>query len=123
MARKKILLVDDSQTVLMMEQMILKKGSYDIVTARDGKEGIAKAVEVKPDLILMDVVMPNMNGFEAVKQLRQQEETKAIPILMVTTRGEAESMETGYESGCSDYVTKPINSVELLTKIKNFLGE
>ncbi len=123
MARKKILLVDDSQTVLMMEQMILKKGAYDIVTARDGKEGIAKAVEVKPDLILMDIVMPNMNGFEAVKQLRQQEETKTIPILMVTTRGEAESMETGYESGCSDYVTKPINSVELLTKIKNFLGE
>ena len=123
MARKKILLVDDSQTVLMMEQMILKKGAYDIVTARDGKEGIAKAVQVKPDLILMDIVMPNMNGFEAVKQLRQQEETKTIPILMVTTRGEAESMETGYESGCSDYVTKPINSVELLTKIKNFLGE
>ncbi|MGH7774851.1 MAG: response regulator [Candidatus Binatia bacterium] len=123
MARKKILLVDDSQTVLMMEQMILKKGAYDIVTARDGKEAVAKAVEVKPDLILMDIVMPNMNGFDAVKLLRQQEETKAIPILMVTTRGEQESMETGYESGCSDYVTKPINSVELLTKIKNLLGE
>ena len=123
MARKKILLVDDSETNLMIEQMILKKGAYDIVTAKDGQEGVAKAVEVKPDLILMDVVMPNMNGFEALKQIRQQEKTKEIPILMVTTRGEAESMETSYLSGCSDYVTKPINAVELLAKIKNFLGE
>ena len=123
MAQRKILLVDDSETVLMMERMILQKESYQVVMARDGQEGIAKAMEVKPDLILMDVVMPNMNGFEAVKWLRQREETKSVPIVMVTTKAEMESMETGYESGCSDYVIKPIDSLELLTKVKNLLSE
>ena len=123
MTQRKILLVDDSETVLMMERMILQKESYQVVMARDGQEGIAKAMEVKPDLILMDVVMPNMNGFEAVRWLRQQEETKSVPIVMVTTKAEMESMEAGYESGCSDYVIKPIDSLELLTKVKNLLSE
>ena len=123
MAQRKILLVDDSETVLMMERMILQKESYQVVMARDGQEGIAKAVTVKPDLILMDVVMPKMNGFEAVKCLRQREETKSVPIVMVTTKAEMESMEAGYESGCSDYVIKPIDSLELLTKVKNLLSE
>jgi len=123
MAQRKILLVDDSETVLMMEQMILQKASYDVVMARDGTEGIAKALETKPDLILMDVVMPKMNGFEAVKWLRQREETKSVPIVMVTTEAEMESMEAGYVSGCSDYVVKPIDGLELLTKVKNLLSE
>ncbi len=123
MAQRKILLVDDSETILMMEQMILQKESYEVVIARDGEEGIAKAVETKPDLILMDVVMPIMNGFEAVKRLRQREETKSVPIVMVTTEAEMESMEAGYVSGCSDYVVKPIDGLELLTKVKNLLGD
>ncbi|HXK28084.1 MAG TPA: response regulator [Candidatus Binatia bacterium] len=123
MAQRKILLVDDSETILMMEQMILQKESYEIVMARDGKEGIKKAVEMKPDLILMDVVMPKMNGFEAVKWLRQREETKSVPIVMVTTEAEMESMEAGYVCGCSDYVVKPIDGLELLTKVKNLLSE
>jgi len=123
MAQRKILLVDDSETILMMEQMILQGESYQVVIARDGKEGIKKAVEMKPDLILMDVVMPEMNGFEAVKWLRQREETKSVPIVMVTTEAEMESMEAGYVSGCSDYVVKPIDGLELLTKVKNLLSE
>ena len=123
MAQRKILLVDDSETVLMMERMILQKERYQVATARDGKEGIAQAMEFRPDLILMDVVMPNMNGFEAVKWLRQREETRSVPIVMVTTQAEMESMEAGYVSGCSDYVIKPIDSHELLAKVKNLLGE
>ena len=123
MAQRKILLVDDSETILMMEQMILQKEFYEVVIARDGKEGIAKAVETKPDLILMDVVMPEMNGFEAVKRLRQREETKSVPIVMVTTEAEMESMEAGYVSGCNDYVVKPIDRLELLAIVKNLLGE
>jgi DNA-binding response OmpR family regulator len=122
MARKKILLVDDADTILMMERMILNKG-YDLITAKDGQEAVAKAVAERPDLILMDVVMPRMNGFEALKQLRRQDETKTIPIVMVTTRGEEENVETGYESGCDDYITKPLNGLEVLTKVKNYLGE
>ncbi len=123
MDRKKILLVDDSSTVLLMEKMILSKSEYDVVTARDGVEGVEKARNERPDLILMDVVMPRMDGFEAVRKLREDDATKAIPVIMVTTRGELQSVETGYASGCSDYVTKPINGLELLTKVRSCLGQ
>ena len=122
MSRKKILLVDDSGTTLMMEKMILNKGPYDLVTAKDGEEGVAKALEENPDLILLDIVMPKMDGFEACRRLRAEEVTKETPIIMVTTRGEVENVEHGYELGCTDYVTKPINSLELMTKVKNYLG-
>jgi CheY-like chemotaxis protein len=123
MAFRKILLVDDSETVLQMEQMILAERSYDLITARDGEEGVAKAVESKPDLILMDVVMPKMNGFEAVKRIRDHQSTRSIPVVMVTSKAEAQSMEAGYLSGCNDYIVKPIDDLELLTKVKNLLGE
>ncbi len=123
MSKKKILLVDDSSTVLLMEKMILAKNQYDVVEARDGQEGVAKALAEKPDLILMDVVMPKMDGFEAVKRLRAEAPTKSTPIIMVTTRGELESVESGYASGCTDYVTKPINGLDLLTKVKSCLGQ
>jgi CheY-like chemotaxis protein len=122
MTRKKILLVDDSKTVLLMEQMILKKGPYDVVMANDGSEGLERAVAERPDLILMDLVMPRMSGLEAIRELRRREVTKYIPVIMVTTRGEAESMEAGFESGCNDYLTKPIDSGALLAKVRDHLG-
>ena len=121
MNRKKILIVDDSATTLMMEQMVLRAQPYNIVTARNGKEAIERAVAERPDLILLDVVMPEMNGFEACRQIRQQPATRTVPIIMVTTRGEEHSIETGFESGCSDYITKPINGAELLTKVRGYL--
>ena len=123
MVRKKILLVDDSSTVLLMERMILSKSQYDVVTAKDGVEGIEKAVAERPDLILMDVVMPRMDGFEACRKLREQDDTKAIPVIMVSTRGELASVETGYAAGCNEYVTKPINGLELLAKVRSCLGQ
>jgi DNA-binding response OmpR family regulator len=122
MGRKKILLVDDSNTVILMEKMILAKGPYELVVAKDGQEGIEKAASEKPDLILMDVMMPRMTGFEACKKLRGQLSTASIPIILVTTRGEEESVKNGYDAGCNDYVTKPINGSELLSKVRGYLG-
>jgi CheY-like chemotaxis protein len=122
MSRKKILIVDDSSTVLLMETMILSKGSYEVVSARDGQEGLEKAQAERPDLILMDVIMPRMDGFEACRRLREAEATRGIPVIMVSTRGELKSVENGYESGCSDYVTKPIDGLELLSKVRSYLG-
>jgi len=73
--------------------------------------------------VLMDVVMPNMNGFEACKMMRQQASTREIPIVLVTTRGEEEYMEAGFQSGCNDYITKPIDSAELIALLQSYLGE
>ena len=122
MEKKKILLVDDSSTTLMMERMILSQESYELVTASDGEEALAKAEDERPDLILLDVVMPKMDGFETCRRLRELDTTREIPVIMVTTRGEAENVEQGYALGCNDYVTKPINSLELMTKVKNLLA-
>lgn len=122
MTKKKILLVDDSKTSLFMESMILKKGAYDLVTAMDGVEALDKALSESPDLIVMDVVMPRMTGFEACRELKTRRQTRDIPIILVTTRGESENIETGLASGCNDYVTKPVNGAELLSKVRGHLG-
>lgn len=123
MKRKKILLVDDSNTILMMEKFILKNGPYDLVTATNGEEAVRRASEHRPDLILLDVIMPKMGGFEACRLIRNSDTTKSIPIIMVTTRGEAANVEAGWANGCTDYITKPINSVELLAKVRSFLED
>jgi DNA-binding response OmpR family regulator len=96
--------------------------SYDLLTAKDGAEALKVAVKELPDLILLDVVMPKMDGFEVCRVLRGIEATRGIPIIMVTTRGEGKNVEAGFASGASDYVTKPINSAELLAKIQRHLG-
>ncbi len=123
MKRKKVLLVDDSTTALLMEQMILKnRADIELIVARDGQEAVEKTFSELPDLIVMDVVMPRMSGTEACRQIRVHGPTSHIPIILVTTRGEPENVEIGYASGCNDYVTKPINGSELVTKIEDFLG-
>jgi CheY-like chemotaxis protein len=120
--KKKVLLVDDSNTVLLMEKMILAKGPYDLVTARDGVEAVAKAKSEQPDVILLDVMMPNLDGLSACAAIRADPDTAHIPIVMVTTRGEEVNIETAFRNGCTDYVTKPINGLELLTKLQSILG-
>ncbi len=122
MEPKKILLVDDSATTLMMEKMILKAEPYKLVIAKNGQQAVELARKERPDLVLLDVIMPVMDGFEACKQLRASEETRSTPIIMVTTRGEQRHVEVGFENGCTDYVTKPINGLELLAKVRNYLA-
>ena len=122
MSPKKLLLVDDSTTALLMEQMILKnRANFEMIVAHDGLEAVEKTLAEMPDLIVMDVVMPRMTGIEACRQIRLQESTRHIPIILVTTRGEPENVEIGYASGCSDYVTKPINGAELISKIEDLI--
>jgi len=120
-ATKKILIVDDSNTILLMVQMILRREGYELVTARDGADGLEKVRTHQPDLVLMDVMMPVMNGFEALQAIRADSTIAATPVIMVTTRAESENVESGYLSGCSDYVTKPINGAELLAKVRNLI--
>lgn len=119
---KRILLIDDSRIVLRVVQLILSRGPYEILMAGDGQEGIERALAERPDLILMDFMMPRMDGIEAVRQLRANPATRLIPVIMVTTLGGVESMERGFEAGCSDYITKPIEATLLLAKVRDHLG-
>jgi len=123
MVNKKILLVDDSMTIIMTVKMILRRGLYDIEIAKDGLEALDKIEKNPPDLILLDIMMPNMDGFETCSTLKSQDHTNNIPVIMVTTRGEDENIQKSFDSGCDDYITKPINASALLSKIQNFLGD
>jgi len=122
MDKKKILVVDDSRTALFMVTTILRKERYELVTASDGEQALEVAAAEHPDLILMDVIMPRKTGFEACRELKRREDTKGIPVILVTTRGEGENVEAGFQSGCNDYVTKPINAQELLSKVRDHMG-
>lgn len=118
---KKILLVDDSPTAILWQRMILEEDQYEIVVATDGEEGIRVARAERPDLVLLDVTMPRMSGFEVLRALRADDDLRDIPVIMVTTRGAVPDMMEGYNSGCSEYVTKPLDRAELLTKVRSHL--
>ena len=121
--KKKILLVDDSRTVLLMHQLLLADRGYELLTARDGQDAVELAVAERPDIIFLDVVMPRMDGFAACQELRAHESTRNTPIIMVTTRGEPQNVQRGFESGCSDYITKPFNVNEFLDKLERYLDQ
>jgi CheY-like chemotaxis protein len=124
MPGKKILLVDDSCTARLVNRMIFsQKSNYVLISAVDGKEAVERAREEKPDLILMDIVMPRMTGLEACRVLKKDQATSKIPVILLTTRGEEQYVQEGYASGCSDYLTKPVNDVELLDLLRAYLGE
>jgi CheY-like chemotaxis protein len=106
-----------------MEEMLLKKyTNIEVVLARDGKEAVATALSEEPDLILMDVIMPKMDGFAACREMRRHEKLQAVPIILVTSRGEPDNVEKGFESGCNDYLTKPVDSNELIQMVNGYLA-
>ena len=117
MAITKILVVDDSPTERHMLSDILTKGGYQVVTADSGEEAVAKTREIMPDLILMDVVMPGLNGFQATRSIAKNEATKHIPIIICTTKGQETDKIWGLRQGAKDYIVKPIVAAELMQKI------
>ena len=122
MTRKKILLVvDDSPTAILWHRLMLEEEGYEVLTAADGAEGVEVAKKQLPELVLLDVIMPRMNGFEACRALRDDERTRDIPVLMITTRSEMQNVLKGYESGCNEYITKPVDRSELVTKVRSYL--
>ena len=122
MTNKTILMVDDSETALVIQRVMLNNTGLQVHVARDGKRGVELAVELEPDLILMDVVMPEMTGFEAVRRIREHPRLRDTPIIMVTARGESANINEGFNAGCTAYINKPFNANELRDKILSELG-
>jgi twitching motility two-component system response regulator PilH len=117
-----ILIVDDSPTEVHVFKKLLEKQGYLVITAADGQEGLDVAKRVHPDLIIMDVVMPVLNGFQATRKLRNDQETADIPVIMVTTKGQETDINWGKRQGANEYLVKPVMPVELLSKIKALLN-
>ena len=118
MGIKRILVVDDSATERHMLRDLLTKAGYEVVSSDNGEDAILKARQVKPDLILMDVVMPGLNGFQATRAISRDPITKSIPVIMCTSKSQETDKIWGMRQGARDYVIKPINREELLAKIQ-----
>ncbi|MDY6942143.1 MAG: response regulator [Pseudomonadota bacterium] len=114
----RILIVDDSPTEIYVLQKIMQKHGYETLVANDGEEGIMMARAEHPDVILMDVVMPGMSGFQATRKLSKDSQTASIPILMVTTKDQDTDRIWALRQGAIDYVVKPVHEAELIRKIK-----
>jgi two-component system alkaline phosphatase synthesis response regulator PhoP len=119
--RPLILVVDDNQQNLELIQAYLEDVECETAAARDGIEALEMVAQEKPDLILLDVMMPRMSGFEVCRRLKNNPETGDIPVIMVTALNEFGDIERGIDSGTDDFVSKPINRLELLTRIKTML--
>ena len=118
----RILVVDDSSTLLAATTKILVSAGHEVIPAVSGEDGIAKAASEKPDIVLMDVVMPGMNGFQATRHITKNDETKHIPVIMLTTKDQETDKVWAKRQGASDYVTKPPDKAILLDKIKALVG-
>lgn len=116
-----ILLVDDEDDILEFLSYNLKKNGYQVFTAKNGEEGIKKAIKIKPDLIILDVMMPHMDGIETCDQLRNMDDIGNPIIVFLTARSEDYSQIAGYEVGADDYITKPIKPKILVSKVKSLL--
>ena len=121
MKKIKILLVDDEPDILEFLSYNLIKEGYEVFTASDGAEGIKKAKIEKPDLILLDIMMPEMDGIEACTEIRKVDSLKNILIVFLTARTEEFSQLAGYDAGADDYITKPVKPKVLISKIKALL--
>lgn len=120
--RLRVLVADDSELQLQFEQALLADEPFDFIVARNGAEAVESARRYLPDLILLDIVMPVMDGIAAAQALRDDPATATIPIIMVTSQTEADYMENAFVGGCNDYVTKPVHKDELIAKIRSLTG-
>ncbi|MBI3774825.1 MAG: response regulator [Gammaproteobacteria bacterium] len=117
-----VLIVDDSPTEVHVLKTMLEKNGYSVISATSGEQGIAVAKERKPDLVLMDIVMPGLNGFQATRQLTTNPETAHIPVIIVTTKNQETDRVWGMRQGAKDYLTKPVSEQELIGKVRTALG-
>jgi len=119
--REKILIADDMETFLRLEKMLLERSGYEILMAKTGPEAIKKIQTEKPNLVFLDLVMPDMNGDAVCRFVKTNKSLKHIPVIMVTTKSDPESRARCTQAGCDDYITKPVTQRDLFDKINKFI--
>src|SRR5215831_13105838 len=121
MSAEKILIVDDDEDILLIVQTILASAGYSAFTARNGREGVDLARDLVPDLILLDVMMPELSGWEVCTTLKNGPDTRSIPVVMLTVKSEIKDLITGMQVGADDYITKPFTKRHLLETVERLL--
>jgi two-component system, OmpR family, alkaline phosphatase synthesis response regulator PhoP len=115
---RKILAVDDEKHIVRLVQVNLERQGYEVVTANDGREALEKVDAERPDLVVLDVMMPYMDGFEVLQNMRRNPSTREIPVIMLTAKAQDADVFKGWQSGVDCYLTKPFNPMELLSFVK-----
>ena len=111
--RAVVLVADDDADILELVLFRLERAGYDVVAARDGEEALKRALELRPDLALLDVMMPKLNGYEVTQELRRSEATRSMPVILLTARVQEADITRGFQAGADDYVKKPFSPQEL----------
>ena len=119
---KKILAVDDEKHIVRLVQVNLERQGYEVITASDGKEALQKVEDERPDLVVLDVMMPYMDGFEVLQNLRRNPSTREIPVIMLTAKAQDADVFKGWQSGVDCYLTKPFNPMELIAFVKRIFS-
>lgn len=120
---KKILIIEDDKFLRLLITRKLNKEGFSVIEAVDGEEGIKKAREEKPDLVLLDLILPSVDGFEVLSRIRKDETTKAIPVIILSNLGQKEDIEKGLKRGASDYLIKAhFTPIEIVEKVKRILS-
>jgi two-component system alkaline phosphatase synthesis response regulator PhoP len=123
MAKGKILVVDDEIYIVHILDFSLGMEGYSVVTALDGEQALEKARTEKPDLIVLDIMMPKLDGYETCKRLKADDATKAIPVILLSAKGRNVDQKVGFEVGADDYITKPFSPRKLVERINAILGQ
>jgi DNA-binding response OmpR family regulator len=122
MAPATVLVVDDDPVILKLLEVNFEMEGFQVVRASDGAEGLERAREVHPDIVVLDVMMPRMTGYEVAKALREDDSTAHIPIIFVTARAQSSDVERGMELGVDDYITKPFDPLDLIDRVNTLLA-
>jgi DNA-binding response OmpR family regulator len=122
LSKKKVMIVDDEVHIVELVKVVLEDTNYEILEAYDGQEALDKIIAEKPDLVLLDIMIPRLDGYEVCMRLKADDTTKSIPIVMLTAKGQEVDKVKGYQSGADSYMTKPFSPLRLLTELEERLS-
>lgn len=119
----KVLVVDDEPNIVLSLEFLMEQAGFEVITAEDGEQALARVEDTRPDLLLLDISLPGISGFDVLERLRSKEATAQLPIIMLTAHGRDVEREKGMALGADDYITKPFSTQSLVEKVKALLNE